>query len=234
MFSHFEEIIRHIYRQSKAIGGAIDNNHPDEEALVCFLEDKLAQVDKDSIQEHLLKCHICAEYVSTQLKIEPHLSKDVPVPLLEKIREIVASEVKDNILEIFIRLKEKVLEIIQTSGDVLVGQELIPAPVLRSRQINEFKDEVSVLKDFKEIRVLVKIESKSNKVFSLVFNVKNKQGQRVSRDLRVTLIKNRIELESYILDSDSSVFENIAPGNYTIELTRETKVVAVVDLKVKA
>ena len=131
MLSHFEKIIRYIYRQKKAIGGVIDNDHPDEEFLVSFLEDKLTQVDNDLIQRHLLKCDVCAEYVSIQLKIEPHLSKDVPVPLLEKIREIVASEVKDNILEIFVRLKEKVLEIIQTSGDVLVGQELVPAPVIR-------------------------------------------------------------------------------------------------------
>ncbi len=234
MLSHFEKIIRYIYRQKKAIGGVIDNDHPDEEFLVSFLEDKLTQVDNDLIQRHLLKCDVCAEYVSIQLKIEPHLSKDVPVPLLEKIREIVASEVKDNILEIFVRLKEKVLEIIQTSGDVLVGQELVPAPVLRSRQINEFKEEVSILKDFKEIRVSVKIESKSNKVFSLVINVKNKQGKKISRDLRITLIKDEIELESYVLDSESSIFENIAPGDYTVELTQETKVVAVIDLKVKA
>lgn len=234
MFSHFEKIIRVIYREWKSAGRLINNEHPTEEALACFLEDKLAQVDRDLIQGHLLSCDICAEYLSTQLKIEPHLSKDVPALLLERVRKMIGSGVKENIFEIFLRLKEKALEIIQTSGDVLVGQELIPAPVLRSRQINEFKEEVSILKDIQQIRVMAKVENKNTKSFNLTITVKDKQDQEGSKDLRITLIKDEVELESYISDSGGSVFENVPPGNYRVEVTQETRLVAVIDLKVKA
>jgi hypothetical protein len=234
MLDHFERIIRVIYRGWKDSGRLVNDEHPNEEALVDFFEDKLTQADKDLIQGHLLKCDICAEYLSTQLKIEPHLSKDVPATLLEKTRKFVGSDVKDNIFEIFLRLKEKTLEIIQTSGDVLVGQELVPAPVLRSRQINEFREEVSILKDLQEIRVLAKIESKNGKIFNLAINIKDKQGRQFNKALRITLTKDEVELESYISDSGSSVFENILPGNYVVELTQEARQIAVIDLKVKA
>jgi hypothetical protein len=234
MLSYFEKITRIIYREWKGAGRLVNNEHPDEEDLACFLEDKLAQADKDLIQGHLLKCDMCAEYLSAQLKIEPHLSKDVPAPLIEKVRRLVGSAVKEGIFEIFLRLKEKAMEIIQTSGDVLVGQELIPAPVLRSRQIKEFKEEVTILKDLQGVRVLAKVESKSGKVFNLAITIKDKQDRKVSKDLRITLIKDEVELESYISDSGSSVFENILPGNYRVEVTQEAQMVAVIDLKVKA
>jgi hypothetical protein len=233
MFSHFEKIIGIVYREWKSAASLSGDEHPDEEALVCFLEHKLIQTERDLIQGHLLRCNKCAEYLSTQLKIEPHLSKDIPVHLLEKARKMIGSDAKENILEIILKLKDKAWEIIQTSGDVLVGQELIPAPVLRSRQINEFKEELSILKDLQEVRVLAKVESKNGKIFNLSISIKDKQGKRVDKDLRITLIKDEVELESYASDTGSSVFEKILPGNYRVEITRETRLVAAIDLKVK-
>ena len=234
MFNYFEKISRIIYREWKGAGRLVNNEHPTEEALVCFLEDKLAPVDSDLMQKHLLKCAICVEYLSTQLKIAPHLSKDVPDSLLEKVKKIIGSDVKENVFEIFLKLKEKAWEIIQTSGDVLVGQELIPAPVLRSRKINEFKEEVSILKDLEEVRILAKVESKSSKIFSLSIIIKDKQDKQVSKDLRITLMQGEVELESYISDSGGSIFENISPGNYRVEVTQAARMIALIDLKVKA
>jgi hypothetical protein len=76
------------------------------------------------------------------------LSKDVPVYLLERVRRLVLGGM--DILEILLNLKERAWEIIQAGGDVLVGQELVPAPVLRSRQIDNFKDSLSIIKDLRE------------------------------------------------------------------------------------
>jgi hypothetical protein len=235
MPKYFEQIAKIIYREWKAANRFTGQDHPDAESLACFLEDSLPAQDKKLIQKHALSCDLCAEYLTTQLKIQPHLSLDVPAPLLEKIRKLVEGGARENLLEIFISLKEKALEIIQTTGDVLFGQELVPAPVLRSRKINEFKEEVSILKDLQQIRVLAKIQNKSAKSFNLTITVKDKQSQKIHENLRVTLIKDGVELESYIADSvGSSFFENILPGNYVVEVSREDKKEAVIDLKVKA
>ncbi|MDP2927701.1 MAG: carboxypeptidase-like regulatory domain-containing protein [Candidatus Omnitrophota bacterium] len=235
MVNYFEQIAKIIYREWKAANRFTGGDHPDAESLACFLEDSLPVADKRLIQKHALSCDLCAEYLSTQLKIQPHLSLAVPAPLLEKINKLVGQDTRENLFEIFIKLKEKALEIIQTTGDVLLGQELVPAQVLRSRKMNEFKEEVSILKDLQQIRVMAKIQNKSAKSFNLTVTVKDKQGQAMHKNLRITLIKEGIELESYITDSaGSSFFENILPGSYVVEVSREDQKEAVIDLKVRA
>ncbi|MFH1190827.1 MAG: hypothetical protein V1670_01345 [Candidatus Omnitrophota bacterium] len=235
MLNNFEKITRIIYGERKAALSFTGQDHPGAESLACFLEDKLSLPDKELIQKHLLSCDLCAEYLSAQLKIQPHLSLDVPARLLEKVEKLVGRQIGENLLEIFIKLKEKALEIIQTTGDVLLGQELVPAPVLRSRKINEFKEEVTILKDLQRIRVIAKIQNKSTQGFNLTITVKDKQSQKINKNIRVTLIRGGVELESYIIDSaGSSFFENILPGDYVVEVSREDQKEAVIDLKVKA
>lgn len=260
MHNNFEKITRIIYRERKGALSFVGQDHPSEEDLACFLEDKLPTKEKSMIRKHLLSCGVCAECLSIQLKIQPHLSLGVPAPLLEKVKKLVGEEAGENLLEIFLQLKEKALEIIQTTGDILLGQELVPAPVLRSRKINEFKEELSILKDLQHIRVMAKIQNKSAKSFNLTITVKDKwpqghglasdsqshrpqghglasdsQSHKVDKNLRVTLIRDGIELESYIIDSaGSSFFENILPGNYIVEVSRQGQREAVIDLKVKA
>ena len=234
MLNNFEKISRIIYREQKGKIPLLGRDHPSEEEMACFLDDKLPGEDKNIICKHLLNCEVCVEYLSVQLKIQPQLSLDVPELLLEKVKKLVGQKDGENLLEIFLKLKEKALEIIQTTGDVLLGQELIPAPVLRSRKINEFKEELSILKDLQRIRVLAKIQNNSTKSFNLTITVKDKQTQKVENNLRITLIKDDLELESYINDSGSSFFENILPGDYIVEVSRQGQREAVIDLKVKA
>ncbi len=233
MENYIEKITRIIYRQWKEAQRFTGQDHPDDERLACFLEDKLCAKDRNIVQKHLIGCDMCAEYINIQLKVKPHLSLDVPAPLSVKIKKLAVEGAKENLFEIFLKLKDKVLEIVQTTGDVLVGQELVPAPILRSRRINEFKEEVSILKDLQQIRVTAKIQNKNTKSFNLTITVRDKLSQKIHKDLRITLIKDGIELESYMIDSGSSFFENILPGEYLVEVSRLEQKIAVIDLKVK-
>ncbi|MDD5116790.1 MAG: hypothetical protein PHW98_07040 [Candidatus Omnitrophica bacterium] len=233
MSGRFEKAARVVYRGWKNLSADTSGGHPDEEEMACYLEGKSDASQSDKIREHVLKCDRCAEYLGVHLKIEPHLSKEVPADLLEKARKMVAACIRDNVLEIFVRLKEGAWEIIQTGGDVLVGQELVPAPVLRSRQINAFKEEISILKDLREARILVKLESKKKKNFSLMVDIKDKRGKRISRNLRVSLLKGEVEMESYVSENGSSIFEDVLPGDYKVEASKHERLVAIIDLKVK-
>jgi hypothetical protein len=233
MTNYLEQITKIIYREWKAAKRFAGQEHPSEEELVCLLENTLKPADKRLVQKHLLKCDLCAEYLATQLKIQPHLSLDLPAGLLEQVERLVNEGARENLLEICLKLKEKALEIIQTTGDVLFGQELVPAPVLRSRKISEFKEEISILKDLQKIRVLAKIQNKTTQSFNLTITVTDKQAKKADKSLRVTLIKDGLELESYVNESGSSFFENIQPGNYSVEVSRQEERVAVIDLQVK-
>lgn len=228
-----DKIIKAVYRSWKA-DRLKESPHPDEEVLVCFLESRLSQEEAESIKEHLLGCDRCAEIIAIQIKLKEGETKDVPVELLERVKNLVADEERESLLEIFLKLKEKALEILSTTGDVLVGQELMPAPVLRSRNIRDFKDEVTILKDFKDIRVEAKIENKKGRAFSLTVVVKEKATQKIMKDLRATLIRDDIELESYLTDSGRVIFEHVLLGKYTVEIsTVDSKLASILlDIKV--
>lgn len=229
-----ERLIRMVYKQWKKGLPKVEEPHPDEETVVCFLEGRLSSQEETRIKEHLISCDKCTEVLAIQAKLKPGDAEKVPAQLLEGVKNLVKQEDKSLALEIILRVKEKALEILNTTGDVLVGQELVPAPILRSRKPQDFKDEVTILKDFKDIRVEAKIENKGTKAFSLTVLAKEKETQKVIKDLRVTLLKDDLELESYIADTGSVTFEHVLLGKYTVEIsTLESKLASILlDIKI--
>ncbi len=229
-----EKLIKLVYRRWKAESFHGTSEHPDEEALACFMEGKLTEVEADLIKEHLISCEACAEVLALNLTLEGKEMKEVPEEILKRIKGLLVSSDESCVLEIILSMKEKLLEMINTTGDVLVGLELVPAPILRSRSIKDFKDEVTILKDFKDIRVEARIENKGGKVFNLNILIRRKQTQETIKDLRVALIKEGLELESYITDSGTVIFEHVSIGKYTVEISTVENKVATILLDMRA
>lgn len=234
MQDKLERLIKMVYKQWKKEMPRVEGPHPDEETFVCFLEGRLSRQEEARIKAHLVSCDNCVEILAIQAKLKVSEIEQVPKGLIEGVKNLVKQEDKSLVLEIILRVKEKVLEILNTTGDVLVGQELVPAPILRSRKPKDFKDEVTILKDFKDIRVEVKIENKGTKAFSLTVLAKEKETQKIIKDLRVTLLKDDLELESYLADIGSVTFEHVLLGKYTVEIsTLESKLASILlDIKI--
>jgi hypothetical protein len=228
-----DKLIKIVYKKWKSKIIQLPKVHPDEEALACFLEGKLGPKETEAVKAHLISCDNCAQAIVTQIKLEDIERRDVPEELLARVKDLVTKSSAPDILEIILRLKEKVTEILKTTGDILVGQELVPAPVLRSRQIKDFKDEVTILKDFKDFRVEIKIENKKAQAFNLEVRIKEKKTQGIMKDLRVTLIKDDVELESYFSDSGRVTFEHVLLGKYTIQISQIDNKVASILLDIK-
>ena len=228
MQENLEKLIKIVYKKWKLDQPKATQPHLDEETLACFIEGRLAPKENERIQAHLIGCERCAEAFAVSLKPEVRENQVVPEQLMQEVKRLIKEQDKLSILEIGLRFKEKAIEIMNTTGDILVGQELIPAPVLRSRKVKDFKDEVTILKDFKDIRVEVKIENKAGEAFDLTVLVKEKETQKIIKDLRVTLLRQDLELESYLNDSGKVIFENVLLGKYTVEIsTLETKLASV-------
>ncbi len=223
-----ERLISAVYKKWKRGHRLTDQMHPDEETWACFFEARLPHEESERLKAHLISCDSCAEVFTAQIKLEPVPVKGLPKELAERAKNLVVSEDKLSIVEIALMLKEKALEILSTTGDVLVGDEFVPAPILRSRQIKEFKDEVTILKDFKDIRVEIKIENKSGRAFDLIVFIKDKQTHRIIKDLRVTLLKDDLELESYLSTTDKVIFEHVSAGKYIVEISNiENKIASI-------
>ncbi len=233
MQDKLEKLVGIVYKGWKSGQHKRDELHPDEEALACFLENRLPAKDLQRIRAHLLSCEACAQAFAMQVKLDGIEEKEVPQELTELAKNLLVKETGQPLLEIFLRVKVKALELINTTGDALVGQEFVPAPVLRSRSIKDFKDEITILKDFADFRVEAKIESKGARLFNLTIMVKQKQTQKVIKDLRVTLLQDDLELESYLTDSGSVIFEHVLLGRYRVDIsTIENRLASVlIDIK---
>lgn len=232
MQGKLERIIQLVYKKWRAEKGRITAPHPDEEALACFLENKLTEKESKTIKEHIINCDRCSERVYLYASTKESEALAVPEELLKRVKNLLSQAESTPILEVFLKLKEKALELLHTTGDILVGQEFMPAPILRSRQIKDFKDEIIILKDFQDIRAELKIENKLGQAFSLTVMIKEKQTSRTIKDLRVTLLKENVELESYVTDSGRVVFEHVLIGKYSISVFSAEKNLATIQLDI--
>jgi hypothetical protein len=234
MSERIEKLARQIYGLwKKDVAREMASAHPDEETLACFLEARLSRQEAEQLKGHLLSCSRCAEIFSLQAALKEASSLAVPQDLLEAAKSLAGQSQQGAILEVVLRLKEKVIEVINSSGDILLGQELVPAPVLRSRAITELKDEISIFKDFKDIIVEAKIENRLGRAFNLAVSVKEKTSQRLLRDLRISLFREGRELESYLSEKGRVVFEDVLVGTYVVEIVSPAKKFAVIKLDIR-
>ncbi len=234
MQEKLENLIKIVYKKYKADFAVEKETHPNEEEFACFIEGRLSPEEQGSIKKHLISCDFCAGIFAAQTKLKKPNQVKLPGDLILKIRELLEKKGDIPILEIILTIKEKIFELLNTNGDVLVGQELMPAPLARSRQIKEFKDEINILKDFNGIRVEAKITNKAPNLHSLTVAVKNKQTSQIIKDLRITLIKDNLELESYITGPDKIVFEQILINKYLIEISDINIKLGAISLEIKA
>jgi hypothetical protein len=207
--------------------------HPGEEDIACFLEGKLDVHDSAILKEHLITCDACAELLAADLRAFPAEEMPVPEDLLERARGMLVKHKGISALDIIVKARDPGWEIISTTGDVLFGQELIPAAVLRSRNIQEFKDEVVVLKDFVQSIVEVRLQHAAGAGFNVSVAVKDRKSQKVHTDSRITLSKEGVELESKISDTGRVVFEHVEPAVYSIDVEGPREKIAVVCLEVR-
>lgn len=222
-----------VYKQWKSEQPKDNRLHPDEEALSCFLEEKLSPQESEQIKMHLLGCDLCAQILAMQVRLGEVQELDVPEELLHQVKNLVQEKDKQFALKIVFSLKDNLLKLLSTTGDVLIGQELVPSPILRSRQIKDFKDEMVILKNVKNIRLELKIENKQGKAFNLIIQVRDKDTQKEIRDLRITLFKDTLELESYQSDSGRVIFEDVLLGRYIVEISAPEEKLALVLLDIK-
>jgi len=228
-----DKLIRAAFGAWKA-DSSQPQEHPSEELLASLAEDKLAADEAGMVKSHIVGCRRCAEAFAAQISLSDEQPQQVPDALVEKAKGLVGPAASGILAEIFLRLRDRTIEIINTSADVLVGQELVPAPVLRSRKLKDFKDEVTFLRDFQDIRVQVKIENKSGGTCSVSVSIHDKATLKAVRDLRITLIKDDTELESYLTQSGRAVFESVLLGRYTVEISSPERRAASILLEIKA
>ncbi|MBP7217288.1 MAG: hypothetical protein KBA46_08420 [Candidatus Omnitrophica bacterium] len=232
---NIERLIALVFAKwSSARETPAQQGHPDEETLACFIEQRLPAQETDAIKLHIAMCERCSESVAVALEAPGVSIKHVPEGALAAAKGLVEQGPKGaSALEVCLRLNDRIWEIVSASGDILVDQELVPAPLLRSRNLNTFKDEVTLLKEFDDIRVQIRIERAHQGYFSTSVLVQDKALKHVTKEMRITLLREEVELESYVTDTGKVQFENISLGTYTIAIADLEKNLARVLIEIK-
>ena len=112
-----EGLIRSAYRGWKKRQLKPKGAHPDEESIASFLEGKLPLNESEALKLHLIHCEDCAEAVGLSLSSADAPGNDAPVGLINFAKEKFGSG-DSPALEIVLRLKEEMLEIINAAGDL--------------------------------------------------------------------------------------------------------------------
>jgi len=219
-----------VYRQwrSRQDASAV---HPDEEKFVSFIDGLLSPAEEQKMKAHILSCPSCARLAHCHLVTQPP-ALEPSSELLDKTRRLLAQRLGISTMELVVSVKDAFMRIISASGDVLVGQEFVPAAVFRARQGQAFRDEVTVLKDFADIRVELKAERKGA-LFAITVTVKDKNTQQSLPGMSIGLLRDGRELESYSPESGKAVFEQVTAGRYSIEIAspREKRATVFVEIR---
>ena len=227
-----EEVIKMIERLYRKNHNQANLPCPDEEALVCFAEGRFSKEESRKMQEHVVSCQRCAEVVSLFCR-KTEERREVPEFLLEKAKGLVEEKNLLHIFRVVLALKEKALQILETSGDVVLENEIIPLPVLRSRQISEFPEEIKLIKEFKDIKITLHIQKKNKDDIRINLNLADKASLQPLGDLRLALLKGNQELESYTAVSGNVVFDKISFGRYAIEILRKDNKLGIINLEIQ-
>ena len=221
-----ERLIKMVYGFFKSKEPKKDLNCPDEEMLVSFLEGKLSSDEDIKLKEHILSCRRCSEIISFfELKEE----REVPQYLIEKVKGLIKKEIP-LWLEVVIALKEKGLSIIKSTADILLGNEILPLPVLRSRNIELIEKPLSLIKDFGDIRIQIEINKTEKTKIKLTVFLLDKKSLKPLEDLRIGLFKQNREIESYSLQKGNAVFENLEFGEYEIKVSKDLETLGLIKL----
>ncbi len=234
MEEQWHTFMRQAFQKWRQAVSANIRAHPNEEVMAGFLAGTLSPAEQKSVQIHLAACPACNALLTLALKAGKEEGElEPPQELIAEAKAAFDPVPEAGPLELAVRLRDFFLELVSTTGDVLVGQELIPAPVLRSRQIREFKEQLVVLKDFNDLRVELKLVSRRASFVSIYISAREKPSLEPANGLRVSLVRAEVELESYIVDSGKASFEQIEAGQYLLKIQRSGELLAQVQLDVR-
>lgn len=242
MDNNIEDIIKQTYKRIKEqrkdtpVGNCLS-----DEDMVCFTDNVLNKNEKDRFLAHIISCNKCAQKLKDHYAIIKAVeSKEIlgaPEYLVQRAEDLVYGKVKQNVLDIVLEVKEKIIQVIRTTGEILqesLGPQPAPAYVLRTPKKEAVENEVRISKDFNNLAVDVEIERHEPESANIVVRLTDKASKKRAVGFRVSLIKGDRELESSLVEEGRVKFEEIKLNDYKISLIKDENQIGVVNISIRA
>lgn len=207
-----------------------------DETIACVIENKISGGEEEKVNDHIIHCHSCAERISNYLLTSKALAVDgliqPPVFLMDKVKQLVAERMTvSDVLDIVLDIKDKVLELLHTTGDLLSGPQL--APALRGKDAAGLKKSIHVVKNFDRFSAEVEIEKRVSRSADLILRITEKESKKRADGIRVSLLKNEREVESQIMEAGKVKFEDIKPDTYKVLIIKDDKTIGSVNIEMR-
>lgn len=210
-----------------------------EEDIAAIIEEKVQDSEKEQFSEHIASCQKCAYALKENLQLAKVLANNPmltpPEYVVKSAMDLLNPEVGQNILQIVLNFKEKVIELIKTTGEILIGPELVPVSVLRGNtKDNKFSDEIKVVKTFGNLLAEVDIEKRNPSLCDIEIRLVEKDSKQKARDIRITLTKNNREIESVLSQEGKAVFREVSADKYKIIVDKEDKKIGIIEISINS
>jgi len=211
---------------------------PSEEALAAFLEGGLAESEAAAMREHLLECASCLEaarIVSRLSEDEAAEAERVPLRMLRRVMRLDPAKegLLDHASSVVIKFGQEVAQVIRSTGEAVTYTKAIPG-MLRSGQQALSETLVTFAKVFPPYHAEVEVEKVKPDRSEITVRVKELEGGRPARGVRVSMFDAGRELESYLADDEGQVvFENVRFGKYRLNIVYTGKEIGKISLNMK-
>jgi len=204
-----------------------DKNKPiDDETIACYVDGLLPENERNYVEKMMNENDELKELIQTQMFVEKEQSKNdlsfMPEYLIQNAKDLVSEKFGSKVLNLVIKFSDKVIETLQSTGEILSGAQLQPAYTLRGDSQEKAKS-VVVRKIFDDVKVEVEISRELDDKNNVILKAIQNQTELPIDNIRATLFKDNVELESYVTKNGKAIFENIKPGHYVIELSYPDK-----------
>ena len=204
-----------------------------DEIIACLAEGLLKGDDLKIAESHIAKCPLCMDLFEAQKACVQERQQGAfdyaPAALIKRAQELVPQEQYCGFLDIALSFKERILEVIKTTGEILPSFNT--AFAIRGDQDAH---SVSVIREiFNDIQILVEVSRQADQTFRVVLKSIDQQTQVPVDDLRITLFHGEVELESYVALNGRVVFESLLENDYSIRISRMGILVGSVHLSLK-
>lgn len=204
-----------------------------DEIIACLAEGLLKGDDLKIAESHITECSFCMELLEAQKACVQERQQGAfnyaPAALIKRAQELVLQETYCDFLDIALSFKERILEVIKTTGEILPAFNT--AFAIRGDQDDH---SVSVIREiFNGIQILVEVSRQADQTFRVILRSINQQTQAPVDDLRITLFCGETELESYVALNGRVVFESLLENDYSIRISRMNTLVGSVRLSLR-
>jgi len=204
--------------------------------LWAYAEGSLPAERQEQVEDHLQTCDYCLEAYMDVHEYVPFSGIEINIASeLGRLRKKVKPS---GILELVLKIREKSLEVLRHTGELLV--ELVPQAAVRGgrgKKRTATTDKVSVRNDFKDTGISVEItveKGTGRGISSLKVSVMDLTEEEFLEGITVSLASGKRILENRTDREGIVEFQNIPLGKYVLKLlNREGQQLAFGNLTIK-